>query len=71
MRQLFAFERIVLKIALHRVQLGHGIGNGGAGGENNAFPTCDFIHVTALGKHVGGLLRFCDRESRHIAHFGI
>ena len=57
-RQPLFLELVVLEIALHRVQLGHGVRHRCAGGENNAFPVCDFIHVAALGKHIGGLLRF-------------
>jgi len=70
MNQPHFFQRSILQIALHRIQLGHGIGHGRARRENNAASTRQFIHISAFQKHIGRFLRFAGRNSRHIAHFG-
>ena len=70
MNQPHFFQRSILQIALHRIQLGHGIGHWRARRENNAASTRQFIHISAFQKHIGRFLRFAGRNSRHIAHFG-
>ena len=50
-------QAFILKITLHGVKLGHGVADRGAGGKDHATVSGDLIHISALGKHIGGFLR--------------
>ena len=52
----YLFDGVLLQIALHGIQLGHAVGNGGACGKCYAPRPGDFIKVLALHKQVTGLL---------------
>ena len=56
--QLFLLQGAVLEIAHDRVQLGHAVRHRGAGGEHHASASGDLIQVSALAKHIAGLLGF-------------
>ena len=64
-------QEVVLEIALNGIHLGHGVGDGSPGGEDDAPPARDFVQVAALGEHVAGLLGVGGGQARHVAHFGV
>ena len=70
-RHAAALQSAVLQIALHRIQLRHGVAHGRACGEDDAAPAGQLVHVAALHVHVAGFLRLGGRNARHVAHFGI
>ena len=53
MNQAHLFQRSILQISLHRIQLRHGIGHWRARRENNTASTRQFIHISAFQKHIG------------------
>ena len=63
------FQRIVLKIAHHRVQLGHGIGNRCAGRKAYAMIISFLVQIFALSEHIFTFLRCACVDTADIAHF--
>ena len=59
-----------MEIPLHGVHFHHGIGNGGAGGEDYAPVAGQVIQVAALHEHIRGLLGFGLGDTRHVPHLG-
>ena len=62
-------NRVVLQVSHHRVQLGHGIADGGSRCKYNATAIGYFIDVAAFQEHIRRLLRIAGRKPRHIPHF--
>ena len=50
--QALLLQRRHLQVTLDGVKLHHAVGNGGAGGKDNAAPSGDLIEVAALHKEV-------------------
>ena len=69
MAEAEALQRVVLKIALHRVELRHAVRDRRAGGEHDAAAAGQLVHVAALHVHVRGLLRLRARKARDALHF--
>ena len=63
------FQRIVLKIAHHRVQLGHGVGNRRAGRKAYAMIISFLVQIFALSEHIFTFLRCACVDTADIAHF--
>ena len=62
-------QAVILEIPLHGVKFGHGVADRGACCKDNATPAGQFIHITALGKHIAGFLGIAGGETCHIPHF--
>ena len=71
MKQVILFQCVILQVLLHGVHLHHGVGNGSAGGKDNATPSGDLVQVAALHIKVAGLLRFRLGDTTYISHLGI
>ncbi len=71
MREAPLFERVVLEVAHHRVQLGHTVGNRRSGGEHDAPVVGDFVDVPAFEIHVAGFLRVGGGQPGDVAHLGV
>ena len=63
------FQRIVLKIAHHRVQLGHRVGNRRAGCKTYTMIIGFLVQIFALGEHIFTFLRCACVDTADIAHF--
>ena len=50
--QALFLQRRHLQVTLDGVKLHHAVGNGGAGGKDNAAPSGDLVQITALHKEV-------------------
>ena len=68
--QTIALQSAILQIFLHRVHLHHGVGDRGAGGEDNAVPAGQLVQIAALHIQVAGLLGLRLADAADIAHFG-
>ena len=55
--QVLLCQQVILEIPLDGVHFGHGVADRCAGGKNDTFAVCQFIHVPALHEQVGGFLR--------------
>ena len=71
MKQVILFQCVILQILLHGVHLHHGVGNGSAGGKDNATPSGDLVQVAALHIKVATLLSLRLGDTTHISHLGI
>ena len=71
MKQVILFQCVILQILLHGVHLHHGVGNGCAGGKDNATPAGDLVQVAALHIKVATFLCFCLGDTAYISHLGI
>ena len=71
MSQSSALEGIILQIPHHRVQLGHGVGNRGARGEDYTATAGDFVHIPAFVEHIRGALGFGGGQACNVAHLGV
>ena len=63
------FQRIVLEIAHHCVQLGHGVGNRRAGCKTYAMIIRFLVQIFALSEHIFTFLRCACVDTADIAHF--
>ena len=63
-----ALQRSLLEIPLHGIELRHGVGDRGAGGEHHALASGDLIQVAAFQEHITGFLGVAGGQARHIAH---
>lgn len=64
-------QGVRLEVAHHGVELHHAVGDGGAGGEGDAPPAGELVHIAALGVHIAGLLRVGLPDARDVAHLGV
>ena len=71
MSQSQLLKRTILEITHIRIKLRHAVGNWRSGRKSYTLAACDFIKILALGKHIGGLLRFCLCNTSYIPHFRI
>ena len=67
--QALLLQRRHLQIPLDGVKLHHAVGNGGAGGKDNAAPSGDLVQIAALHKEVRTFLRLSLGNTAHIPHF--
>ena len=65
---VISFQRAVLEVALHGVQLRHGIGNRRTCGEDHTASAGQLVHIPAFQEHVCGLLRFAGGKAGDVAH---
>ena len=71
MSQSQLLERSILKITHIRIKLRHAVGNRCSSRKGHTLASCNLIKILALGKHIGGLLRFCLCNTSYIPHFRI
>ena len=68
MRQTLTLDGVMLQIAHHGVQLGHGVGNGSAGGKDHALAVGHLIDIAAFQQHIGGLLCIGSGKTCYVSH---
>ena len=71
MSQSQLLKRTILEITHIRIQLRHAVGNRCSSRKGHTLAACNLIKILALGKHIGGLLRFCLCDTCHIPHFRV
>ena len=71
MQQVIFFQCVILEVLLHGVHLYHGVGNGSAGGKDNASASGKLVQVATLHIEVAALLRFRLGDTANITHLGV
>ena len=69
MKQVVIVKHVMLQVFLHRIKLNHRVGDRRSRCKNGSLILCDLIKISALHIKIGGFLRFCLRNARHVSHF--